>query len=106
MFLVRGDSPVAIARDACLLHERSTLALSVVNERQLVLLAASPWRGRVGRGSGVAKWAVRAGLALRRGGTRAAYAASVEYVLAGLLFGYAWVGAGKLSRATMRTRPR
>jgi hypothetical protein len=40
---------------------------------------------------------VQAGLALRRGGTRGGYAASGVYVLAGLLFRYAWVGAGKLS---------
>ena len=86
-----------MARDACLVHERSTLALSVVNERQLVPLAAGLRRGRPGTLLRVAKWAVRAGLALRRGGTRAGYAASVVYVLAGLLCGYAWVGAGKLS---------
>jgi hypothetical protein len=34
---------------------------------------------------------------LRRGGTRAGYAVSVVYVLAGLLFRYAWVGAAKFS---------
>ena len=40
---------------------------------------------------------MRAGLALCRGGTRGGYAASLVYVLAGLLFRYARVGAGKLS---------
>jgi hypothetical protein len=86
-----------MARDACVLHERSTLALSVVNERQFVPsrsgAPARPIWGAVPRHE-----VGRAGrrLALRRGGTHAGYAASVVYVLAGLLFRYVWVGDGKL----------
>ena len=48
-----------------------------------------------------AKWLVRGGLALRlvrgRGGRKAHDLASVMYLVAGMLFRYAWVGAGKRS---------
>src|ERR671925_624207 len=66
-----------MARDACLLYERGrTLALSVVNARQVVPL----------------------GVGLRRGGTHAGHAASLVYVLAGPPSRYAWVGASSARR--------
>jgi hypothetical protein len=71
------------------------LALSVVNERRLGPLAAGLEVGRPGKLFKAAKWAVRAGLALQV--ARRQHAASALYLAAGLLFRYAWVGAGPLS---------
>jgi hypothetical protein len=51
--------------------------------------------GRPGKLFKAAKWAVRAGLALQV--ARRQHAASALYLAAGLLFRYAWVGAGPLS---------
>ena len=77
------------------------LVLSEVNERRLGELAGALERGRPGRQFRAAKWLVRSGLALRfaraRTGRPAHDVASVLYLLAGMLFRYAWVGAGRLS---------
>jgi len=75
------------------------LALSVLNERNLGPLAQGLERGRSGRLFTTAKWTVRAGLASRlwrdRGGPAwLHHLASVAYLAAGLMFRYAWVGAG------------
>ena len=85
------------------------LMLSVVNERRLGPLGAAGSRtGRPGKLFKAAKWAVRAGLgaALRAQAAAARgvhHLASLLYLAAGLLFRYAWVGAGRLVRAR---RPR
>jgi hypothetical protein len=71
------------------------LALSVINERRLGPLAAGLEAGRPGKLFKAAKWAVRAGLALQA--VRGQRSASALYLAAGLLFRYAWVGAGPLS---------
>ena len=68
------------------------LGLSVINERRLGPLAAGLKVGRPGKLFKAAKWAVRAGLALQV--ARRQHAASALYLAAGLLFRYAWVGAG------------
>jgi formate-dependent nitrite reductase membrane component NrfD len=77
------------------------LLLSVVNERRLGELARGLEVGRPGKQFKAAKWLVRTGLALRfvrnRTGRPAHDVASILYLLAGLLFRFAWVGAGKLS---------
>lgn len=77
------------------------LGLSVINERRLGPLAAGLEEGRPGKLFKAAKWAVRSGLALRlarrRGGPATHHIASVLYLAAGLMFRYAWVGAGPLS---------
>ena len=77
------------------------LALSTINERRLGRLAESLETGRPGRLFQAAKWMVRAGLALRfgreRGGPWVHHLASVLYLLAGLCFRFAWVGAGRSS---------
>ena len=77
------------------------LILSVINERRLGPLASGLEQGRPGTLFKAAKWAVRAGLALRfarkRGGPGVHHVASLLYLAAGLMFRYAWVGAGKLS---------
>lgn len=77
------------------------LLLSVVNERKLGPLASGLEEGRPGRLFKSAKWAVRAGLALRAVrkplGPGAHHVASVLYLAAGLMFRYAWVGAGPRS---------
>jgi formate-dependent nitrite reductase membrane component NrfD len=74
------------------------LALSVINERRLGPLAAGLEVGRPGKLFKAAKWAVRAGLALQLARRPAAqHAASALYLAAGLMFRYAWVGAGPLS---------
>jgi formate-dependent nitrite reductase membrane component NrfD len=77
------------------------LALSAVNERRLGELAAGLEAGTPGRQLRAAKWLVRGGLALRlvrgRAGRPAHDLASVLYLLAGLLFRYGWVGAGRNS---------
>jgi formate-dependent nitrite reductase membrane component NrfD len=75
------------------------LILSVVNERRLGPLAAPLHHSRKMK---AAKWLVHAGLALqflraRTGRSEAGHAASVLYLAAGLLFRYAWVGAGRAS---------
>jgi formate-dependent nitrite reductase membrane component NrfD len=78
------------------------LVLSEVNERRLgPELAAGLEHGRPGRQFTAAKWLVRSGLALQlvrsRAGRPAHDVASVQYLIAGLLFRLAWVGAGKAS---------
>ena len=77
------------------------LVLSVVNERRLGPLAHGLEEGRSGRLFKAAKWPVRIGLALRAVrrplGPGAHHVASVLYLAAGLMFRYAWVGAGPLS---------
>jgi formate-dependent nitrite reductase membrane component NrfD len=77
------------------------LILSVVNERRLGRLAAPLHHSRRMR---AAKWLVNAGLGLqflraRTGRSEAGHAASALYLAAGLLFRYAWVGAGRASAA-------
>jgi hypothetical protein len=77
------------------------LAMSSYNEHRLGRLAESLEQGRPGTLFQAAKWMVRAGLALRlarsRGGPRVHHLASVLYLLAGLAFRFAWVGAGRAS---------
>ena len=77
------------------------LLLSEVNERRLGDLASGLEDGRPGRMFRAAKWLVRGGLSLRfargRFGRGTHDAASVMYLLAGLLFRYAWVEAGQLN---------
>jgi formate-dependent nitrite reductase membrane component NrfD len=77
------------------------LILSIVNERRLGPLASGLEAGRPGTLFKAAKWAVRAGLAMRfarkRGGPWTHHVASMLYLIAGLMFRYAWVGAGRLS---------
>jgi hypothetical protein len=74
------------------------LLLSTINERRLGPLARGLEEGTPGRLFRGAKWSVRAGLALRlvrgRDGPWTHHVASVLYLLAGLLFRYAWVKAG------------
>ena len=74
------------------------LLLSTINERRLGPLARGLEEGTPGRLFRGAKWSVRVGLALRfareRGGPRTHHVASVLYLLAGLLFRFAWVKAG------------
>jgi len=77
------------------------LALSEINERRLGTLASGLEDGRPGKLFTAAKWATRAGLGLRfarkPGGPGIHHLASVLYLAAGLLFRYAWVGAGRES---------
>jgi hypothetical protein len=77
------------------------LALSSYNEHRLGRLAESLEEGRPGKLFQAAKWMVRLGLALRlargRGGPWVHHFASVLYLLAGLAFRFAWVGAGRTS---------
>ena len=68
------------------------LGLSVINERRLGPLAAGLKVGRPGKLFKAAKWAVRAGLACQLAHRR--HLASALFLAAGLLFRYAWVGAG------------
>jgi hypothetical protein len=92
-------------RDALGMVETAAMAaelvLSTVNERRLGRLADALEEGRPGAVYRVAKWAVRGGLALRvargRGGPWVHHLASVLYLLAGLAFRFAWVGAGRTS---------
>jgi hypothetical protein len=77
------------------------LILSAANERRLGPLGHALEHGRPGRLFTFAKWAVRGGLALRvgrrAGGPWVHHLASVLYLLAGLAFRFAWVGAGRTS---------
>jgi formate-dependent nitrite reductase membrane component NrfD len=77
------------------------LLLSTLNEKRLGDLAPALEHGTPGKQFRAAKWLVRGGLALRfaraRGGRRVHDLASVMYLVAGLLFRYAWVGAGRHS---------
>jgi hypothetical protein len=77
------------------------LTLSIINERRLGPLASGLETGRPGRHFKAAKWLVRAGLALRFArkplGPKIHHLASAMYLAAGLLFRYAWVGAGRES---------
>lgn len=78
------------------------LALSIVNERRLGPLADALEHGTPARLFAAAKWCVRAGLlsrAWRDGGrpARVRHAASATFLAAGLMFRYAWVGAGPRS---------
>jgi formate-dependent nitrite reductase membrane component NrfD len=77
------------------------LILSVINERRLGPLASGLATGRQGTLFKAAKWAVRVGLALRVArkplGPRIHHVASALYLAAGLMFRYAWVGAGRYS---------
>jgi formate-dependent nitrite reductase membrane component NrfD len=77
------------------------LLLSSFNEKRLGELATGLEHGRPGKMFKAAKWLVRGGLALRlvrgRYGRRTHDLASCMYLLAGLLFRYAWVGAGQIN---------
>jgi formate-dependent nitrite reductase membrane component NrfD len=75
------------------------LALSTINERHLGPLSHGLAHGRPGTLFKTAKWLTRGGLALRLGfrrrGSWTHHAASGVFMLAALLFRFAWVGAGK-----------
>ena len=77
------------------------LALSSVNEKRLGRLGEPLGEGRPGRLFQLAKWGVRAGLGLRlaRGRRNPAvhHVGSVLYIVSGLAFRFAWVGAGRTS---------
>jgi hypothetical protein len=77
------------------------LILSVINERRLGPLAGGLETGRPGTLFTAAKWAARTGLALRFArkplGPGIHHVASALYLAAGLMFRYAWVGAGRHS---------
>jgi hypothetical protein len=77
------------------------LGLSIVNERRLGELASGARDGAAGHALQGCKWSVRVGLSLRfarkRGGPWVHHVASVLYLAAGLMFRYAWVGAGRHS---------
>lgn len=74
------------------------LGMSTWNEHRLGDTGDALERGRAGKLFRIAKWSVRAGLALRaarpRLGANAHNVASVLYLAAGLAFRYAWVAAG------------
>jgi formate-dependent nitrite reductase membrane component NrfD len=74
------------------------LGLSSWNEHRLHDTGDALQRGRAGKLFQVAKWSVRAGLALRlarpRLGSKGHDVASGLYLLGGLAFRYAWVAAG------------
>jgi formate-dependent nitrite reductase membrane component NrfD len=103
--LVASGLPPGPTRNALGTVESAAMAtelvLSTVNEKRLGELATGLERGRPGRMFSGAKWLVRAGLALRvvrgRFGRPAHDVASVMYLLAGLLFRFAWVQAGQLN---------
>ena len=76
------------------------LGLSSLNEKRLGRLALSLEEGRPGKLFQAAKWMIRCGLALRLARSRGAWVhhvASVLFLLAGLAFRFAWVGAGRTS---------
>jgi formate-dependent nitrite reductase membrane component NrfD len=77
------------------------LLLSIANDRQLGPLASGLASGRPGKLFKAAKWSARIGLSLRLLrkplGPRAHHLASLLYLAAGLMFRFAWVGAGRLS---------
>jgi hypothetical protein len=77
------------------------LGLSSINERRLGRLGHALEEGRPGQLFSFAKWAVRGGLALRlgrkQGGPWVHHLASTLYLLAGMAFRFAWVGAGRTS---------
>jgi hypothetical protein len=77
------------------------LALSTANEHRLGIASRPLSEGRGGRWFRAAKGLVLAGFGLQalrfKVGPRAADAASVAYLAAGLCFRYAWVDAGKQS---------
>jgi hypothetical protein len=77
------------------------LALSIINDRRLGPLASGLQTDRPGKLFKAAKWSVRAGLAMRALrrplGPNIHHLASVLYLAAGLMFRYAWVGAGRHS---------
>jgi Polysulphide reductase, NrfD len=79
------------------------LVLSSLNERRLGRLGLALDEGRANRLFELAKWSVRAGLALRvarkRVGPWTHHVASVLYLLGGLSFRFAWVEAGRVSGA-------
>ncbi len=104
--LVAGGLPVGHpTREALGMVETgamvSELGLSVINERRLGHLGEALEHGRPGVLFRYAKWATRAGLALRFGrkqlGTPAHHVATGLYLSAALAFRYAWVEAGKAS---------
>jgi formate-dependent nitrite reductase membrane component NrfD len=74
------------------------LGLSTWNERRLGDTGDALERGRAGKLFHLAKWSVRAGLALRLArpklGSKIHHVASGLYLLGGLAFRYAWVAAG------------
>ena len=77
------------------------LLLSSFNEHRLGELAKGLDEGKPGRFFKTAKWLVRSGLALRltrqRFGRPTHDVASVLYLVAGALFRYAWVNAGRIN---------
>ena len=74
------------------------LGLSTWNEQRLGDIGDALEQGRAGKLFRLAKWTVRAGLALRaarpRLGSDVHHVASVMYLAGGLAFRYAWVAAG------------
>jgi formate-dependent nitrite reductase membrane component NrfD len=103
--LVASGLPPGATRNALGTVETAAMAtelgLSVLNEKRLGELATGLEHGRPGRMFSGAKWLVRTGLALRlvrgRLGRPSHDVASVMYLLAGLLFRFAWVQAGQLN---------
>jgi hypothetical protein len=77
------------------------LALSSQIERRLGRIGRPLHEGRPGRLFNAARWAVRAGLALRAAGRRAGpvgdHAPSVLFALSALAFRFGWVDAGRAS---------
>jgi formate-dependent nitrite reductase membrane component NrfD len=77
------------------------LLLSSLNERRLGRLGEALDEGRANRLFELAKWSVRAGLALRfarkRGGPWTHHVASGLYLAGGLSFRFAWIEAGRNS---------
>ena len=79
------------------------LVMSSINEKRLGRFGDALDQGRAGQLFTAAKWGVRSGLALRlarkRVGPWAHHLASLLYILSGLAFRFAWVGAGRNSAA-------
>jgi DMSO reductase anchor subunit len=103
VLVARGRKPGDPTREALGHVETAAmtgeLLLSIVNERRLGPLAHGLDEGGPGKLYKAAKWTTRVGLVLRLGtrrrGAPAHHVASGLYMLAALLFRYAWVGAGK-----------